>query len=378
VPASLLERGAIRAAYDASLKACGDLAEGAHPFRSATDAASRWHLHGLVCWHNGRMAEAEHALEKAYAARLDAYGATNSDTLDTLERLAAVANYQSRHDLAAERFEQVIAGLIAKYGEGGVRVAVAQRNHAALLRDARRLPEARTLIDRATDVLERELPAQHADVIAALKVDAMLHIYEGSHQAAWRIAVRAVELGTSLWEQAHPFVANAELIAASAETHLKQFDRAHKRFPRIQKSIERAYGEHPMLAIAMSKRASLLEASGKNLADAVQLAREAVRMYRSFYPEAGGGMVWSLFSILMTAKRPIDAAELAQEIGDRISPTIAHAMAGRLANEFLKVGAYREALPWLERARDGCTDADVRAKWDAQVDKWTRYLRRFQ
>src|SRR4051812_19544398 len=138
----LLERGQIRAAYDASLQVVGELTTGVHPFRTALDAARAWHLHGLVCWHNARMTEAERALGMAYAARLAANGEDHDETLDSLERLAAVAHYQLRHDLAIERFEKAIAGRVRLHGEDHVRVAIARRNFAAHQRDQRRLTEA--------------------------------------------------------------------------------------------------------------------------------------------------------------------------------------------------------------------------------------------
>jgi hypothetical protein len=90
----------------------------------------------VLSWYNARFDECERVLETSHQLRRQVRGDHHPDTLDTLERLAALAHYQLRDDdLAGERFSAAIAGLSRAHGADHVRVAVARRNHAAYLRD---------------------------------------------------------------------------------------------------------------------------------------------------------------------------------------------------------------------------------------------------
>jgi tetratricopeptide (TPR) repeat protein len=377
---TLFAAGRIRDAYLASAKAIEPLAVLDDPYRGTIaplDTARRWHDHGTLCWQAARFPEAATALRHAYAMRRRLLGADHADTLDTLERQAALAHYVL-DERATAWFEQVIAGFIALHGADHVRVAVARRNFAAALRDTNQMERAREQIDRATEVIERELPSEHPDVIAALKVDAMIHLREKSYSAALRLADRAVSLGKRVWDSDHAFVVAAEMIVGSAEMRLGMHRQAAKRLARVRSALAQAYGEHPLVAIAYTNQATCELSRNSNLQRAEELARTGLAMYRRTYPDRGGAMAWTLFEILYAANRLVDAGELANEVDQLVTPRTRQAMAARLANAFVRLGEYKGALPWLERARDASESDDVRAKWAAQLDKWSRYVRRFE
>lgn len=366
----LMRRGQIRAAYDASCRANAAIPDG-YPFRderTPDQIAQRWHQHGEVCWHNARFAEAEVAFDRAYAIREHTYGAEHPLALDTLERRAAHAHYQLDHPVARERFERVTAGLVAAYGDDHVRVAIARRNHAACLRDAGRRAEARVLIDRAIGVLERELPPEHPDLVAALKVDALLHLRDRSYWAAIRSAERAVDLGRRIWDVDHPFVASAELTLAAAEIEVGQRKRAAQRYTRIVVNLERAYGDHPLVGIALSQHASALHGARDNYQQALALSRRGFDLYQRVYPNHGFALGWRLFTLLLDAGRPVDAAELARELDPKATRLNRFNLASRLANAFWKLRDHRAAQPWVERARDTCDDPATRDSWAARAD----------
>ncbi len=370
----LWHRGRLAAAGELSAVAIAALPEPDHaPFRDDGNLAQRWHEHGTWMWHLARHAEAERALRRAYELRLHALGAAHADTLATLERLAALDAHLHRDDAAA-KFETVVAGL----ERSPVRQAIARRNHAAYLRDVQRLPEARAQLDRATLVLERELPDSHPEVIHGLKVDALLHLYEGSPEPARVIATRAVERATRQWSADHPFTTGAELTLAAAELRTGKLGEAGKRLPAIVERLEAAYGEHPLVALALTRHAQLEQQRARRFDLAEQLARRAVAIYKRFYPAHYASVAWTLFEILMEGNRPVDAADLAIELEPIATKRLRAAMAARIGNALVKVRDYRQALPWLDRARDASEDPEIAAKWAAHADKWRHYVTRFE
>ena len=170
-----------------------------HPFREAPsplDEARRWHEHGHpVLGQVAAFPEARDALRRTYATRRRLLGPDHADTLETLERLAALAHF-CMDDAAIARFEAVLAGSLRLYGDEHVRVAVARRNFAACLRDRGRKRDARIQIRASQrDVRARAAPPEHADVVAGLKVEAMLLEGERAHHAAIERAERAAALG---------------------------------------------------------------------------------------------------------------------------------------------------------------------------------------
>lgn len=241
----LWDAGRILAAYEGSSEPVALSNE--HPFRDQhlllTDA-QQWHERGVLCWYNARDGEAEAALARAYELRRKILGPDHPDTLDTVERQAAAAR-------SIPKFEAVIDRLIAVFDEQHLRVAIARRNFAAELRNASRVPEARAIFRLAAPVIESSLPSGHGDVVALLKVAALLCVHEEDHASSIARATRAIELGQGLWNEAHPFIASAELIVATAERKLHKYKRARQRLPWICERLEAAYGEHPLLALAL-------------------------------------------------------------------------------------------------------------------------------
>jgi tetratricopeptide (TPR) repeat protein len=369
----LWHAGKIRAAYEASAKKIVPVPTTDHPFRDPVallDAARQWHEHGTLCWYVARFAECGELLERAHAARVSSLGADHPDTLDTVERLAALAHYQLSAD-ASTRFGEVIARLERVHGPGTTRVAIAQRNCAAALRDQRKLDEAGAMLGRARAVLEAALPPEHPEVIAALKVSALLLNIEKKHHEAIVDAERAVAMGSRAWSADHPMVAHAELSIAEAELRLGDHKRAAKRMPSIIARIERGLGHHPMLGLALVKHAECELAAGRNFMRAEELARRGGAVYMETYPAAAHPH-WVLFHILYESRQIVEAGELVLELGERLPRRYVLAMTGKLANHLMRIRDYRAALPWVERSRDLCDDPAVAAAWSARVEQLRR------
>jgi tetratricopeptide (TPR) repeat protein len=248
-----------------------------------------------------------------------------------------------------------------------VRVAIAERNCAACLRDNSAFEEARYLIERSLGVLRRVLPGEHPEVVAALKVSALLHLYAGDPAAAIVDAQRAVELGTRAWSSEHPFVAHAELTIATAELRLEKLRSAAKRLPSIIARIERGLGEHPMLGIALATYGEVELEAGRNFLRAEELARRAIAVYGATYPEATSPMTWNLFRVLLESGQIVEAGELIHEVGDTLPRELHLQMVAKLANRLTRLRDFRQAVPWLERARDLCDDREVAAQWAEQA-----------
>lgn len=347
---ALWQRGDMRAAHAASARAAGQIGL-AHPFRDTVDpiaTATRLHEHGRACWHVARFADARRALDRAHELRALALGDHHVDTLDTLERRAAVADYERAADAPA-RFVAVVDGLARAFGDDHVRVAIARRNLAACLRGRGDAVAARETIDRARVVLDRELPAEHADRIDALKVDALLRVNEREPWQALQLAELAIRLGERCWDLDHPFVASAGLIAARAELAVGQPRRARERLDPAIKFLERAYGPHPLLAIALALRARAAAASEAELAE--RLARRAVEMYRATY--AGTTLVEiarAHVGALVALGRLPHAIEVVLELEPHATASQRRALADQLADALADAGDHDSAQIWRARA----------------------------
>ena len=365
----LWQAGQIRAAYEAS--SLPGPATSDHPFRdpiARLDAARLAHEHGTLCWYAAKFAECRVALDRAHGERTTALGAEHPDTLDTLERLAALAHYTMAPD-APRQFGDVITKLERVHGAESVRVAIAERNAAACLRDRGKLEEARAMIDRSRTVLLRSLPIEHPEVVAVYKVSAMLHGSAGAHQAAHDDARLAVDLGTRVWGAEHPFVANADLSAARAEIRLGMLKPAVKRLKAAIPRIERGLGSHPMLAIALSVYAEYELAAASNFQHGEELARRAIAIYGETYPGRATLMLWLLFQLLFESGQLVEASELYLGLGDDTPRTLRMAMTGKIANHLVRLRDLRQALPWVERTRDLSDTPEVAAKWAAQAER---------
>jgi len=364
----LWHAGEIRAAYEHSAARVAAAPVSEHPFRDASaslEVAREWHAHGILCWHAARFAECKTMLDRAHAARKQVLGAEHPDTLDTLERRAALAHYLLADDDQA-RFDDVVGRLVRVFGEDHLRVAIARRNFSTCFRDRGRIDDARAMLELARPVIERELPTDHAEVVALYKVDAMLAIAEQRSAEAIGIAERAIRVGIWVWHDDHPFVAAAALTLASAEARQGDDKRAVKRMPDIHRSFDRAYGRHPLVALALHKHGQLELALGRNFQLAEQLVRRGIEMYRETYPTMPMGMAQTLFKIMFASGRVVDAGELAVELAD--APRwLQLDMTSKVANHLVKLRDFRTALPFVKRARDLCDDDETRAKWAEQA-----------
>lgn len=316
--ARLWKAGAMRDAYALStrLLAARDPGADQHPFRDYTAQlalAAELHAHGCVAWQLADFSEAQRVLDEAYRIRTTHLGPDHADTLETLERLAALDAYRIDHARARERFTTAVAGFRKLYGEEHLRFAVALRNHAAFLRDSDSRAAARPLIDRVMAMFRR-LPTDHPDHIAALKVDALLRVYEADPRGALSQADYAIELGTQCWHSKHPFVAATELTAAHALFALQDYRGATKRLKRATANLSNAYGPHPLVALALSTRALVEhQASPRRGGKAEQLGLKALAIYRRTYARPLA-MAQNVLAILVARGRDEQARAVVEEL----------------------------------------------------------------
>jgi hypothetical protein len=137
---------------------------------------------------------------------------------------------------------------------------------------------------------------------------------------------------------------------------------------------------HPLTAVVLLRQAQLVHRDKHgSLERAEELARRSLAIVRETLPVVTGDFTWTLFQILMDAGKPVDAAELATQIDPDLEIDMRLELAARLSNRFLQIGDYKTALPWLARACEACGgDAELRAEWTAELEKWTRYVKRFE
>ncbi len=368
--AKLVERGAIQDAYLASQRVIAALPTETHPFRDAVppiDLAARWHDHGVASWLAAQFAEAGDALDRALSLRERVLGDDHPDTLDTLERSAALAHYNFDVDAARDRFERVLAARLRAAGGDSIELAITRRNRAAFLRD-RGGGDAYQEATYALETLERLLPEEHPEVVHALKVKALICLRANEYAEADKYASRAVKLGSRVWHEHHFFVLNAELIVAKAEMkRLGHGARAGKRFARISEGLEASAGEHPMLANALHAWAESDFALCEHYERAEQHARRAYAIYRRFYPDGGDPIMRTVFAVMIAGDRMPEACDLAHELEATASARLRMHIASSLANSLLSRSEYRAALPWVERTRDLCPDVALRAQWETTL-----------
>jgi hypothetical protein len=277
----LWRSGDLRAAADASAAALELYGE---PFRGTDTAdlelARLLHDHGTLCWYVARFDEAERCLDRAYDIRQTLLGDTHLETLDTLGRLAGLANYQRRIELADDRYDRLVEVLRGIEGNKGMRLAIARRNYAAFLRDGDQKREARELMDQATKVLKHT--DQPLELLALRKADALLHCVQRDHRRALDLVEAA--LRDAPLPADHPHLATARLIAARTLLILDSFAEGLRLVDELVPQLERGYGDHPIVAIAIQLRAQLTIEAGRPH-DAIADQTRAVAIAERFYPD---------------------------------------------------------------------------------------------
>ena len=370
-------RGELLAAYEASRRLRdGDTAASDSPYRGTIvplDAARRLHDHGRRAWHVARFEDADRSLGEAHALRRDTLGADHPDTLDTLERRAALAGYRCDNATAAAWFAEVIVGLADRLGPAHVRVAVARRNHGAFLRDVGDHDGAHAELAAAGERL-RVLPPEHPDHIDWLKAHALLELAHDP-RAALASAERAAELGARCWDVEHPFVAAAHLTAGQAELALARLRPARQRLARAAELLERAYGAHPLVAIALHARGRVELHAGDDLGLAERLIGDAAALYGRFY---AGAPVFDLRATIVDVyleRGALDEAVAAAPVlYAGCSPPTRAAIADAVACALLEAGQIAAGVSWLERARAATEDPDLAAELAGAIAAWRDYL----
>jgi hypothetical protein len=214
----------------------------------------------------------------------------------------------------------------------------------------------------AAPVIESSLPSGHGDVVALLKVDALLCVREEDHASSIARATRAIELGQGLWNEAHPFIASAELIVATAERQLHKYKRARQRLPWICERLEAAYGEHPLLALALWLGAQIDLLGQFGLLQADLDLRRAIEIFR-IAGRPSTELQVSLFQTLFYSGRTIEAGEYAEAIFDAATKDAQYLIATCLEIAFRNAAWTPQAHAWAQRAHDASPDDEARAEW---------------
>ncbi len=358
----LWDAGRILAAYEASTVPEASSSE--HPFRDQHQLladARRWHERGVLCRFNARMLESSTALAKAHELRHRALGDQHPDTLATVEAQAAAAH-------SPEKFASVVDRLIDALGENHLRVAIARRNYAGVLRDLQRYEEARATLALATAVLDDQLPAEDPERIAVLKVDALLRVYEDDCATAIAQGARAMQLGKRIWNPAHPFIAAAELVIAFAELRSGSWKSARKRLPSVSARLEAAYGDHPLVAVALWRAAQVAVEARYAILDVEDDMRRALVMFERTGSDTAV-MQFTLFQMLYFSGRTLEATELAESLFAQVERNYQCDMASSLAWLWNRAMDPVAARRWGERARESSPDK-MRATWTETLSTW--------
>jgi hypothetical protein len=277
----LLRRGRLRELCDQLERATP--APSGDPYRdggaSSLEEAARLHELGRWQWHLARTGACERNLTRALVVREAALGGAHDDTLDTMERIAALHHYLGRDD-AGERFEQVLD----RRDPDDVAYAITLRNWGAWLRD-RGDTRAREVLPDACDLLEERAGVEHPETIAALKAHAYFACVSSTPDHALTLAEQAHEYARRCHDEQHPFVASARLLVARAELRCKDVARALVAVDEAITDMTRGYGDaHPLIAIAISVGARCVER--EDLGEAAARHERAYAMYARFYPAA--------------------------------------------------------------------------------------------
>jgi tetratricopeptide (TPR) repeat protein len=362
--------GELRAAYlmsrDQLQTPSGD------PFRDragSLDDAARWHAHGTRAWHLARFDEAGRFLDAAYERRRTALGDRHPQTLATLERLAAVADYTDQRELAEQRFEQVIEGWLALDGKKSLGAAIARRNYASSLRHRGECNEALDLLDQAEKVFKKCVADDDPEYLALRKSRASTLVFAGDGVKAARTAELAIKRTTLPHD--HPFVAAAYLALARAVAQLGELGTACKLVRDVIASFQRGYGDHPLTAIAYSLLAEIWVGAG-DLEAGADAAQRWYAMYRAFYTLDTFSWGVSALERFLAVGLVDRATEIAEET-IAVAPTMAFHCYARLANYQLQHGAHAEGLAWLERAAN-TAPAARKAEYAGHVERWRRHV----
>ena len=359
-------RGDFRVATDASAAALA-VRSGGDPFRDGVrpiEASRALHDHGRRCWHLARFDEARRCLQRAYDLRASTLGAGHPDTLSTLERLAALDDHLGESDVARQRFDEVITGLRAA-DQPAMRVAVAQRNLAAALRNCGDVEEAAKLLaDDVRPVLSR-LAENHPDHVDLLKVEATRVLWQ-EPKRAFEPARRAAVAAEACWGDKHPFTAAAHLTLASAEIWRDDHASASTRVAHVIDVFRAAYGPHTLLAIAYQVQAYC---EPKRHARTRSM-RRAFEMYRAFYPTKMAYPLGESYLDALLEDLDLEEAESLAATLEAMAPAQTHRIALRLASTYVGLGLRNDAARWLARGRT----APVPDKERDEIARWIRDL----
>jgi tetratricopeptide (TPR) repeat protein len=128
-----------------------------HPQRLTELAGTLQNLGALnMVW--GRFSRAETFYRRAYELRLGALGPEHPEVGASLHGLAELAMFQHHYTQAEELYPQAGKILEAAYGADSLRIADVWHNWGFLYSQMRRDEEARSLLDRAAAIYDKNVP----------------------------------------------------------------------------------------------------------------------------------------------------------------------------------------------------------------------------
>jgi hypothetical protein len=311
------------------------------PYREAAAPlaeAARRHELGRWQWQLARFDAADRNLARALEVREGLLGPSHPDTLDTLERIAALRHYQ-RRDGAGDLFRGVVAAREATLGRDAAATAISLRNYGAHLRDEGD-PRAGGILIEARDSIEARLGTEHPDYAAALKAHA-LHLIHQEQHGEWRgldAARRAWSVTLRIHGDDHPFTGGAILLLARGEETARRLRPARRRYEQARDVLAPTCGEdHPLVAFALGGLGNISFAESK-VEQAIEHWEDALRRYRVTYPTSD----------------------------------FAVGLMFQLAEAALYLGQRDEGQAWIDRA---VAEADVVGRDRIPIDDWLALLR---
>ena len=162
-----------------------------------TNAA--WYL-----WKGGRYSAAQLIAAKAVAAREKALGREDQQTLNSVGVLAAVLQYQSRHQEAETLHRRALEGREKKLSEDHPDTLTSVSNLALVLQYQGRYEEAEMLNRRALEGREKKLGEDHPDTLTSVSNLALVLRYQGRYGEAKTLNRRALEGREKKLGEDHP------------------------------------------------------------------------------------------------------------------------------------------------------------------------------
>lgn len=165
-------------------------------------------------------------------------------------------------------------------GNDPVAVARAQVRLAATLTNIDELDSAQSLLETATDTLQKALGENHSEVAKALEELSSVHFYQDNLDASLATIERAVAIHTRLFGESHPSTLMSQTQQAAVLRILGRMEESHDQLDEIIPQLEARSGTKAIhdLAEALTQRGITLMRMGRRTESQADLIR-AIDIY---------------------------------------------------------------------------------------------------